>query len=67
MFDYVQGNLMNGNITQKPGAVMTGRNANEVIADFKKTETYKNMSKEQKEQFNNQDALSILTMLGLFK
>ncbi len=68
MFDYVQGNLMNGTISQKPGVVPTGgRNANEVIADFKKTETYKSMSKEQKEQFNNQDALSLLSLLGMFK
>lgn len=68
MFDYVQGNLMNGTISQKEGvSSAVGRNANEAISDFKKTDTYKKMSKEQKEQFNNTDALSILSMLGLFK
>lgn len=67
MFDYVDGDLMNGNITQKKGAVGSGRNAGDVIAEFKNTDAYKKMSKEEKQQFNKNDALSILSMLGIFK
>lgn len=66
MFDNVQGDLMNGTISQKNSAGI-GRNANEVIDGFKNSEAYKKMSKEEKQQFNNMDALSILNMLGIFK
>lgn len=67
MFDYVNSNLMTGEITQKPGIMGGGRNAGDVVNSFKNSETYKKMSKEDKESFDNLTMLEALKLIGQFK
>lgn len=52
-FKHLDVDLMSGNITQKDRVAITGTPVSEQIASFVQTDVYKNMTPEQKEEWNN--------------
>lgn len=68
LYDNVQGNVMSGTISQKAGVENTaGRDLGEVIEEFKATDYFKKLSKEDKEAFEAMTQLQKAKFLGITK